>query len=154
MSRIFITMLLVMLVGQSMATKVYKWVDENGQIHYSSQKPVDQEVETVKLRKAPKVAATSEPADAETAADEATSGEAAEDATATAAEAAAREQLAAADRVNRQKQCELARKNYAALNRTIRVVRTNENGETVRMTDDERVKALATAQRGIDQYCN
>ncbi|MCX7552669.1 DUF4124 domain-containing protein [Marinicella sp. S1101] len=153
MSRILITMLLVMFVGQSMATKVYKWVDENGQIHYSSQKPVNQKVETIKLRKAPKVTAASEQADteegAETATDEATTDDA-ED----AAEAAAREQLAAADRVNRQKQCELAKNNYAALNRTIRVVKTNENGETVRMTDDERVKALATAQRGIDQYCN
>lgn len=153
MSRILITMLLVMFVGQSMATKVYKWVDENGQIHYSSQKPVNQKVETVKLRKAPKVTAASEQADTEedteTATDEATTDDV-ED----AAEAAAREQLAAADRVNRQKQCELAKNNYAALNRTIRVVKTNENGETVRMTDDERVKALATAQRGIDQYCN
>ena len=69
------------------------------------------------------------------------------------AEAAAKARLAAADKINNKKQCELARKNYAALNASVRVSRTNEKGETVRMTDDERVKAMQAAQQGIKKYC-
>lgn len=146
MLRIILFAILIVISGQSLATKIYKWVDENGQIHYSSTKPVNQEVETVKVRKGPKVTAKT----ATNASDENQQSPTEDD----EAEAAAKKQLAAVDVVNRKKQCDLARDNYNALNASIRVVRTNEKGEKVRMSDEERVSALATAQKGIDQYCN
>lgn len=150
MLRVTIFALLIIFSSQNSAAKIYKWVDENGQIHYSSQKPVDQKAETVNVRKGPKVtpkaATDSAEEDQAVAADD---EEIDED-----AQAEAKKQLAASDAVNRKKQCDMARKNYAALNATVRVVRTNENGETVRMSDDERVTALATAQKAIDRYCN
>ncbi len=150
--------IILLISGQSWAEKIYKWVDENGQIHYSSQKPNDQQAETVKVKKGPKVTpkAEAEPAaaqatDAGQTDAEQTETEAAADA---AAEEAARKQLAEADRINNRKQCDLARKNYAALNATVRVTRRDANGQVVRMTDDERVNALKTAQQAIKQYCN
>ena len=95
-------MLLMLCMTPAMAEKIYKWVDENGQIHYSSQKPVGQDAETVKVKKAPKVAPAKNNeedennADANAAADE-TAEEDPE------ADAAARAALAKADAVNNQK---------------------------------------------------
>ncbi len=149
----FKTLILVVVVlfsSQLAAEKIYKWVDENGQIHYASQKPAGQEAETVKLRKAPKAAPKAETEATNPAPDAADDSTAEVDAE---AEAAAKARLAAADKINNKKQCDLARKNYAALNASVRVSRTNEQGETVRMTDEERVKAMQAAQQGIKKYC-
>lgn len=149
----FKTLILVVVVlfsSQLAAEKIYKWVDENGQIHYASQKPANQQVETVKLRTPPKAAPKTD-AEATNPDPDATAGSA--DEVDAEAEAAAKARLAAADKINNKKQCELARKNYAALNASVRVSRTNEQGETVRMTDDERVKAMQAAQQGIKKYC-
>jgi hypothetical protein len=149
----FKTLILVVVVlfsSQLAAEKIYKWVDENGQIHYAAQKPAGQEAETVKLRKAPKAAPKAETEATNPAPDAADDSTAEVDAE---AEAAAKARLAAADKINNKKQCDLARKNYAALNASVRVSRTNEQGETVRMTDDERVKAMQAAQQGIKKYC-
>ncbi len=155
MYRVLLIMLIVMVSSQLLAQKIYKWVDENGQTHYSSTKPVGQETETLKLKKPPKASQQNTP---EQAADDPASAkeseQTAEEAKAeAAAEEAAKKELAQADLINNRKQCELARKNHAALNATVRVSRTNANGETVRMTDDERVNALKEAQKGIKRYC-
>ncbi len=150
-----ITMAFILVISSPVwAEKIYKWVDENGQIHYSSQKPENQTAETVKIRKGPKVtpqpvaeqASEGEPAVAEELSDEEIEEEA-------AAEEAARKQLAEADRVNNRKQCELARSNYDALNATTRVTRRDANGQVVRMTDEERVNALKNARLGIQRFC-
>ena len=150
-----ITMAIILVISSPVwAEKIYKWVDENGQIHYSSQKPENQPVETVKIRKGPTV--TPQPAeeqaseDGAAVAEELTDEEIEEEA---AAEEAARKQLAEADRVNNRKQCELARRNYDALNATTRVTRRDANGQVVRMTDDERVNALKNARLGIQRFC-
>ena len=150
-----ILVLVVLFSSQLAAEKIYKWVDEKGQIHYASQKPAGQEVETVKLKKVPKAAPKAVPEAASEAEDEssdAANPEVDSEAEA-AAKAAAKAKLAEADKINNKKQCELARKNYAALNATVRVLRTNDKGESVRMTDDERVNAMQAAQQAIKQYC-
>lgn len=153
MIRITLMTFLVLFSCQSLATKIYKWVDENGQIHYSSNKPANQETETVKVRKGPKAVAKTS-ADEVVSSDESKSDGSDNSSEMDAeAKAAAKKELAAADRINRKKQCDVARKNYNSLNATVRVVRTNEKGETVRMTDDERVNALATAKKAMNQYC-
>ncbi len=149
MLKIILFTLLIAFTGQNWAGKIYKWVDENGQIHYSSKKPDNQDVETVKVKKGPKVA-PKQTKDSDVT-DQSSTTDSDDD---VEARAAAKKQLAAADAVNNKKQCELARKNYAALNASVRVVRTNEKGETVRMSDDERLNSLLTAQKSIDQYCN
>ena len=55
MKNIVITCILLLFSYQLMAEKIYKWVDKDGNIHYSAQKPVNQDVETVKVRKGPRV---------------------------------------------------------------------------------------------------
>lgn len=156
MFKILTLMTAVLFTGQLAAEKIYKWVDDKGQIHYSSKKPVGQEAETMKLKKAPKAPAktVTESDDQAKNKDEENKDVESADAKAKAkAKAEAAAQLAEADKVNNKKQCDLATKNYAALNATVRVSRKNAQGETVRMTDDERVNALQTAQQAMKQYC-
>lgn len=154
MLKIHSLLCLLLFAGLLQAGKIYKWVDENGQIHYSSQKPAGEEVETVKVRKGPKVAPPAEaastdpnqPVDPNEPVDPEADAE---------AEAAARAQLARADAANRKRMCEQARQNLAALNASVRVQRVDEaTGQAVRMTDDQRVTAMKNANQAISEYCN
>ncbi|MCX7544052.1 DUF4124 domain-containing protein [Marinicella gelatinilytica] len=131
------------------ATKVYKWVDKDGNIHYSEKKPANQQADTLKI-KAAKPAPTpekSEPVaktDPVQDADSETSQQRAE----------AEKTLAAADKINQQKLCQQAKANRDALNASVRVARIDpETGEQVRMSDEERVNALQQAEQTIKEYC-
>lgn len=138
---------LLAMAGGVQAEKIYKWVDEDGQIHYSSQKPPGQETETVKVSRGPKVTAT-ETKDNEQDAKQAQAEQEA------AADAQAKAQLAKADAANMKRLCEQARKNLAALNATVRVRKVDEKtGETIRMDDNQRLEAMKNAQKGISEYC-
>ena len=148
----FVLLLMLLCLTPAMAEKIYKWVDENGQIHYSSQKPVGQEAQTVTVKKAPKVAPAKNNEEGENSSESTTTvDETTEDDP--EADAAARAALAKADAVNNKKQCELARKNLAALSATVRVTKRDANGELVRLTDDQRLAAMKKAQAAIKQYC-
>lgn len=130
------------------AAKIYKWVDEDGQIHYSSQKPPGQKVESVKVKKGPKVTEPAKQESNEASTNEAQTQDDAE------SDALAKEQLAKADAVNNKRMCEQARKNIAALNASVRVVRVDDKtGETVRMSDNERLDAMKKAQQAVKEFC-
>ena len=149
MNKLFILALIVCGVSAVNAEKVYKWVDEDGQIHYSSQKPDDPNAETVKLRKAPKVVAKKEVEEevkAETEAEEPVDPK---------AEKEAKKQMAKADAANRKKQCAAARKNLNALNTSTRVATVDEKtGARSMMSDEQRVKAFQQANKAIKEFCN
>ena len=150
-----IVLILILFTVSIHAKKIYKWVDEDGKIHYSSTKPQDQQTETVRIRKAPS-RLEQPPADETTAEEQ--SDESAPTAQETVQnaqdEAAAQAQQDETDRINRQQECNRARANLNTLNATFRVTRQDpETGEVVRMTDDERVAALARAQELIRTNC-
>lgn len=147
MNKISIAMLLITISSFALADKIYKWVDENGQIHYSSQKPAAQQVEIVKVQKGQKV---SEMASEDNQTTQKSTEESAENVDDAAAEA----QLAKTDAANMKRLCEQARKNVAALNATVRVSQIDEKtGETIRMNDDQRLQAMKTALQAIKEYC-
>lgn len=149
MTKLFVFALFLTVICTADAGKVYKWVDENGQIHYSSTKPSDENAQTVKIRKAPKVVAKKEmeeepeePAEAEEPVDP-------------EAEKAAKNQMAKADAANRKKQCEAARKNLNALNSSTRVATVDEKtGARIMMTDAQRIKAFQQANKAVKDNCN
>jgi len=140
-------MILLSISGLALAEKIYKWVDENGQIHYSSQKPTGQQAELVKVKQGPKVSQ-------DTSQDTQSSQKSEDDEADSDADAAAKAQLAKTEAANRRKLCEQARKNVAALNATVRVTQVDEKtGETFRMNDEQRLQAMKTAQQGVKEYC-
>lgn len=148
-----IILALILLGGTAVnAEKVYKWVDKDGQIHYSNQKPPGEDVETVKIKKAPKVVTKENTEDAEEAQAD---PETAEEPVDPKAEKEAKEQMAKADAINRKKQCDAARKNLNALNTSTRVATVDEaTGARTLMTDEQRVKAFQQANKAIKDFCN
>lgn len=160
MLKTLIVLLVVIVSNQAMAEKIYKWVDENGQIHYASKKPAGQEVEAIKLKKsyqkAPKKESDVKTEVTDKKQDQTAGSQMTEEEINAEAEAKAlaKAALAKADKVNRKLECDMAKKNLTGLNASIRVMRTNDKGETVRMTDDERVEAMQSAQKSIKQNCN
>jgi len=51
-SKLYFVLILSVIFSQNGVAEVYKWVDENGKVHYSD-KPVDKKSEAVKMKKQP-----------------------------------------------------------------------------------------------------
>lgn len=152
--RLSIILLLCALSAVSLAAnKVYKWVDNEGNTHYSETKPDNQQATTMDM---PSAKAPSSPqAEESPQAPQTDNAAVDEDQEADpAAKAKAKADLAAADRINHQKLCEQAKANRLALNSSVRVAQVDpETGEQVRMSDDERVNALQKADQAIKEHC-
>ena len=142
----------------SFAKQIYTWTDENGVVHYVDTPPDHPDAQTVDAPEAYRPGSISAvPVDPEvpTAGDPA--GEAPADEL-SAAEAA-RQELAQR-RAERQAQqaeydalCARARQQLAEVEPHRRVFFENEQGETERMDDEERVRLVEEYKAQIEKYC-
>jgi len=137
-----IVILLILCAMPLAAQKIYKWVDENGQVHYSSKKPPGQEAEKLNIR-------TNEPKpapEAEQQAAEAGEEEEVDDET--------KAELAKLDAQNLRRSCDQAKKNLTALQNSYRVAQQDpDTGEMVRLSDNQRGAALKQAKDNIKEFC-
>ena len=46
----YLLLLLTIAFSQYAGAEIYKWIDDNGKVHFSDSKPVEQSTETVKLK--------------------------------------------------------------------------------------------------------
>ncbi len=131
------------------AAKLYKWVDDQGNVTYSQRKPPDRESETIRLRSATldssgareKLDQLNERAEAEQK-----DREFAEDATTTAATTAERNERMANN-------CRIARENMRIRTTTSRIQDKDANGEPY-FLDEAGIQAkMAATQRQIDNNC-
>ena len=141
------------------ANQVYTWTDENGVTHFSDRKPPDTDTQVIDMAEKPGGVTYSKP-------QEASDGEAAaEDATAAAEPVATpgqqrREQIAASSAERRAAEaeenamCQKQRELLARLEPARRVYYTDENGQELRMNDEQRMQAIADTRNYIDQYCD
>ena len=137
--------LLLTLSATSMASQVYKWVDEKGITHFGANPPQGQTATSVNTTVAqPKIPA----AVAKPAAPAADSGAAEQQ----AIDAKVKQQVAK-DAAERKKYCESVRTNLAQLQNNPRL-RTEVNGEQVRLGEDQRQAKIAEAQKAIKDNCN
>ena len=139
------------LLAAPAQAKLYKWVDENGNVTYSERKPpqggADREVEEIKLRPS-----TISDEDARERLDVLT-GRAAgarkkrdeQESQVTAAQE--REQRIA-------KNCEIARENLEILQTNARVKTQAEDGSSYYLGEDQISARLEQARTNIDRYCN
>jgi hypothetical protein len=133
--------LLLTLSATSMASQVYKWVDDKGITHFGANPPQGQTATSVNTTVAqPKIPATVAPA--------ADSGAAEQQ----AIDAKVKQQVAK-DAAENKKYCESVRTNLAQLQNNPRL-RTEVNGEQVRLGEDERQAKIAEAQKAIKDNCN
>lgn len=140
--RIMTTLAIIGLVtlGTVQAATLYKWTDEEGNVHYSQTRPEGHEADRMEIR------------------DEATPS--AETKTTPSAEPSEQGEEAIpqgagqdAERVRvRQQNCEVARKNME-IYKTYRRVR-QADGTTVVLSDEMRAAKIDEAQKMIDELCN
>ncbi|AWT09141.1 MULTISPECIES: DUF4124 domain-containing protein [Stutzerimonas] len=130
------------LCGNAMAAQVYKWVDAQGVTHFGAQPPQGQQVETVNTVVAPGKSVTAPaPASQEKSEPDQQS-----------IDRKVKQQVAEQE-AERKRYCETMRTNLAQLQNNPRV-RVEENGETRRITEEERQARITETRDKIAENCN
>ena len=129
------------------AAKLYKWIDEQGNVTYSERKPPDRPVETIRLR-----GATLDSSGAEEKLDRLNERAEAQQKDRDFAENSA---TATAERNERMaNNCKIARENMRILRTTSRIRDTSADGEP-HFLDEAGIQAkIAETQRHVDENCN
>jgi hypothetical protein len=128
------------------ATQVYKWVDDQGQVHYT-ESPPPKEVKSRSVM----VVHSGVPEGANTAAPAATAGSGA-----AAANNKTDKQKAADAKIAEQNKalCPQWQQDVKTINSVGKLRTMDENGELHFMTEDEKNARLEQDQSSISQYCN
>ncbi|NIO42992.1 MAG: DUF4124 domain-containing protein [Burkholderiales bacterium] len=152
--RLFSLGVLVLAISAtSTAKEMYRWVDANGQVHYSDRPPPAgaKNIRTLKESATgtvlPDESTDSAPSyiEQEAAFKERQVKRAEEQAE------AEKTKLAAAER---KKNCELARSNYNTISVGGRITRVNSAGEREYLSDEEVAQETAAARAAMEQWCN
>ncbi len=142
-----VLLVLLFFVAFNTHAEMYKWVDEEGNTHYSqSPPPGDVEVQTIKPP--PKVKSDTA-AESQDDSEDKTDASGAED-------KISAENQAALDKnaeINK-RNCEIAKKNLVTVKDNPRVFSTDADGTRRRIGEDERQEKIAAAQKAIADYCN
>jgi len=145
--RIFITSLLLSLLMMVSANAAsYKWLDENGNVVYSQQPPEEGPYETIKTTTASSTSSRSTPAPSSSFTSEVQKDtEERELDSKVQQEAAKSEQL-------RAENCKAAKHNLETYTVYRRI--KNDQGEIVRLDDNERAKRIQEAKDAIKEFCD
>ncbi|TFH47525.1 MAG: DUF4124 domain-containing protein [Lysobacterales bacterium] len=133
-------------VPSAQAAKLYKWVDDQGNVTYSEKKPPDVKVETIRLR-----SATLDTTGAQEKLDQLNerAGEQQKD-----REFAANSAAATAERGARlASNCKIARENMRILGTTSRIQDKDANGEPYFLDDGAIQAKIAATQQQIEANC-
>ena len=133
----------LLLAGVAQAA-VYKWVDDKGRVHYTSNPPPSAAATEVRIRPAPPTAANPDRDDASQSGAE----QGADPAAAPAAnpEAAAREEAI-------RKNCEIARNNLQVLENPANRRFRQEDGSVGTLSDDDREARTEQARQHVKEFC-
>jgi hypothetical protein len=143
--------LMLALATSATAGQVYKWVDAQGVTHFGAQPPDGQEATSVntsvpkprpslprldsEIEQQPAPQPASEPVGDQKAIDEKVKAE------------------VATQEAERRKYCDTVRTNLAQLQNNPRL-RTEVNGETRRLSEEERQSRITDAEKAISENCN
>lgn len=124
--------------------ELYKWTDAQGKVHYTDQPPTVS-AQTIKNSATGQAGTTTQATQSLNAQEQAYQKrrKEAEDARAKEAEQS---------RIAREN-CDKARKNLDALNKSSRVYTTNAAGQRTYMDDAARAGALANSQKAVSEFC-
>ena len=130
------------------AREMYRWTDENGVVHFSDQKPPgQQDFQTQTVPDDPQPQADN-PYAAPVAAEQPSVAQQRRE------DIAQQKRQAREEKAERDAQCAAWRAEVERLEPNRRVFFTNEEGETERMDDVERVERVASLKDQIAQHCN
>jgi Domain of unknown function (DUF4124) len=144
-------LILLILASTNTYAVINKWVDDQGQVHYSDEQPPSQ-VKPKTLR------------EGSSAEDSARSGTAATKSVAEREAELKKEQAekkSADDKAERKKaaedalkaNCDVAQENLRALQSGVRIMDINANGERSYIDDTQRQQRIDTAQQAVKNYC-
>jgi hypothetical protein len=137
------------LLASGVEAATYKWVDETGQTVYSQSPPPSGSATRIERQAAP------DPAEGERLREGLRREiEQSYDAAAEREQRDAQRQKAEAQRRTRAKNCEIARKNLAALGGLSRRQFNTPEGDYQTLTDDERQRRIREARDNIEKYCD
>lgn len=139
--------LLTVLLSFSVNAEIFKWVDENGQTHYSQTPPESGVAETIDIPPPPPIASETDENEIETLIEQQQAAEKAEqEAQETAEQEAEREAQLATN-------CQVATDNLRGYqnNPGRRVI--DEEGNATRPSEEERQQKIQDLQDKIDLYC-
>jgi len=146
------TLIMLLLAPAAFAGKVYKWIDRDGNVQYSAQKPSDD---------AQELNIHNEATPEESAADDEGKSKSADkhskDAEEEKVKVDSKEQAAEIEKKNaevRKKNCSISQKRLATINAGGRLFEVNEKGEHIYWDDATKASKLAEAQASVDQWCN
>lgn len=141
---------LLLLVPASAAAEIYKWIDEEGNVHYSQQRPPadaqPKSTETIKVNSG----AASEADLKGLQRDIERSNKIFED----RAKQKEEQEQAAAEQAIRKQNCEKVRLNLQKLQEVQRVFHTDEEGNRVRVGEEQRQADITRAQEQVEEWCN
>lgn len=127
----------------SVQAATYKWVDKDGNVHYSQRPPPDTNYERLNIKTPPPSATPASPAAPGTQAPAAAGQNNGSDTVA---------QEMAKNQEIRAKNCEAAKKNLELYTVFKRV--RKEDGTVVRLDDEERAKKIEESQAAIKEFCD
>lgn len=138
---------MALLVSVSVQAQIYKWVDENGQTHYSQQPPTSGEAQLMDVPRPPPINAEEAQQEVDELIEQQQEAEKAELEAQQAAEEEAKQQAI------KDKNCQIARQNLTNYqnNPGRRVV--DEEGNVTRLAEEDRQQKMVEFQEQIDLYC-
>jgi len=140
----FIAALLAICSTSVAAQQIYRWVDDNGTMHFGAQPPLGvnaTRIEAKASRPGSMVPLGSKP-----------SYNAVDDPEQQALEAKVKNEVMAQE-AERNKFCEQTRSNLAQLRNNPRLSYADESGKVHRLTEEERKRRTAEAEQGIKDFC-
>jgi hypothetical protein len=139
--------------------QLYKWVDDNGKVHYSDQPPPSsvKSTKTIERARAPAVSAPSGNAAPETAKGPRTVADQEMEfrkRRVQAAEAEAKRQQEVQASAEKQRNCQQAKARVTNLERGGRVTKQGADGEQYFLEDADIARELVEARKVADSWCN
>jgi hypothetical protein len=132
------------------ATTLYKWVDDEGEVHYSARPPLDRPAQTLKAppyRDTAQSTKDAPPLRGEHAGKGHKDKEGQERETLEPPPSKAQVEVS-------QHNCEIAKRNLDVLASPMRVQVTDSDGNPYFLDDKERAQRLAQTEKNIEKYCN
>lgn len=141
------------LLTTAQAASVYKWVDEDGNVHYS-QDPQHRSAKEMKVQTSP-ASESAEDASTEAEDTQSTSKSKGDDDTAKQEQAKKQQQEQAATQAEQKKKnCQIAMKRRATIAAGGRLYEVDEKGERHYWNDAEREAKLAEAEQQVADWCS
>ena len=137
-----------LIISQAIpAAGVYRWVDEQGRVHYGDRPPSEKESTRIEIEAPP----TPAPGDGERREKTQRLLDAMESERDRDKQKAAQ---AEAEKARREQNCQRARQQAALYQQANALFRRGPDGERIYLSDDEREQGLVRTQALVDQWCN